>query len=343
MQRYSFLSFLSRKLVNLRMLKIVYLDAATFGGFSLEPIASLGELVCYPTTTAEQAMERVSDADVLIVNKVRVTEALLDAAPRLKLVCEAATGVNNIDLDACARRGIPVRNVVGYSTDSVAQLTFTQILRMLCNVQRYDSYVKSGAYFEGGIFTDVSDPFVEIAGKTIGIIGMGAIGQAVARIAVAFGMKVMYYSTSGTGHCALYPCVSLEELLRSSDVVSVHCPLTPATDALIGEAELAMMKPTAVIVNMARGGIVAEKALADALDAGIITAAAIDVYCTEPVPSDHPYMTMAHPERMFLTPHVGWASREAIVRLIGKVAENISDMFPAGGSLHETKDLGAAQ
>ena len=309
------------------MLKIVYLDAATFGDFSLEPIAALGELVCYPTTTAQEALERVGDADVLIVNKVRVTEELLAAAPKLRLVCEAATGVNNIDLEACAKRGIPVRNVAGYSTESVAQLTFTQILRMFCDATRYDAYVKSGDYTRSGIFTEVSDPYVEAAGKTIGIIGMGAIGQAVARIAEAFGMKVIYYSTSGTGHCTLYPCVSLEELLKSSDVVSVHCPLTPATDGLIGAAQLAMMKPSAFIVNMARGGIVAEKALADALDAGVIAAAAVDVYTCEPLPAGHPYMTMAHPERMFFTPHVGWASREAIIRLIAKVAENISATF----------------
>lgn len=309
------------------MLKIVYLDAATFGDFSLEPIAALGELVCYPTTTAEEALERVGDADVLIVNKVRVTEELLTAAPGLKLVCEAATGVNNIDLEACARRGIPVRNVAGYSTDSVAQLTFTQILRMFCDASRYDSYVKSGDYTRSGIFTEVSDPYVELAGKTLGIVGMGAIGQAVARIGSAFGMNVVYYSTSGTGHCTLYPSVGLEELLRISDVVSLHCPLTPATDGLIGEKQLAMMKPSAVIVNMARGGIVAEKPLADALDAGIIASAAVDVYTREPLPADHPYMTMAHPERIHLTPHVGWASREAIVRLIGLVAENIKKPF----------------
>ena len=324
-------------------MNITALDALQVNDIDWSGLMQLGTVTKYDATAPELVVERSKDADILIVNKVRLTEAVFESLPKLKYVGVLATGYDNVDLAAARKHGVAVTNVPGYSTDSVAQLTFTQILRMLCNVQRYDSYVKSGAYFEGGIFTDVSDPFVEIAGKTIGIIGMGAIGQAVARIAVAFGMKVMYYSTSGTGHCALYPCVSLEELLRSSDVVSVHCPLTPATDALIGEAELAMMKPTAVIVNMARGGIVAEKALADALDAGIITAAAIDVYCKEPVPSDHPYMTMAHPERIFLTPHVGWASREAIVRLIGKVAENISDMFPAGGSLHETKDLGAAQ
>lgn len=305
------------------MLKIVYLDAATFGDFSLEPIAELGELVCYPTTTAEEALERVGDADVLIVNKVRVTEELLAAAPKLKLICEAATGVNNIDLKAAAARNIPVRNVAGYSTDSVAQLTFTQILRLFCNAERYDRYVKSGNYARSGIFTEVSDPYIEIAGKTIGIIGMGAIGQAVAMIASAFRMNVIYYSTSGTAHCSDYPCVGLEELLRSSDVISIHCPMNERTKGLVGCAELAQMKPGAFIVNMARGGIIVEKNLAEALDNGVIAGAATDVYGQEPIPADHPYMTMQHPERILLTPHVAWASREALVRLISMVADNI--------------------
>lgn len=305
------------------MLKIVYLDSATFGDFSLAPIAELGELVCYPTTTAEEALQRVGDADVLIVNKVRVTPELLDAAPSLRLICEAATGVNNIDLDAAAARNIPVRNVAGYSTDSVAQLSFTQILRLFCNAQRYDSYVKSGDYSRSGIFTEVSDPYVELAGKTLGIIGMGTIGQAVARIATAFRMEVIYYSTSVTAHCTDYPCVSLDELLERSDAISVHCPLNEHTRGLVGAAQLAKMKPGAVIVNMARGGIIVEKDLAQALDAGVIAGAAVDVYEKEPVPADHPYLVMEHPERILLTPHVGWASREAIIRLIGMVADNI--------------------
>lgn len=307
------------------MLKIVYLDAATFGDFSLEPIASLGELVCWQTTTAEEALERVTDADVLIVNKVRVTAELLDAAPRLKLICEAATGVNNIDLEAAAARNIPVRNVAGYSTDSVAQLSFTQILRLFCNAARYDNYVKSGAYSRSGIFTEVSDPYVELAGKTLGVIGMGTIGQAVARIATAFKMNVIYYSTSGTAHCTDYPCVSLGELLQRSDAVSIHCPLNERTEGLVGAEELGQMKPGAVIVNMARGGIIVEKDLAEALDNGTIAGAAVDVYGKEPIPEDHPYLQMSHPERILLTPHVGWASREAIIRLIGLVADNIKN------------------
>lgn len=308
-------------------MKIVYLDSATFGDFPLDPIAELGELVCYPTTTAEEALQRVSDAEVLIVNKVRVTSELLDAAPKLKLICEAATGVNNIDLEAAAARGIPVRNVAGYSTASVAQLAFTQVLRLFCDADRYDRWVKSGDYTRSGIFTEVSDPFVELAGKTMGIIGMGTIGQAVARIAEAFGMKVIYYSTSGTSHCKDYPSVSLDELLAQSDAVSVHCPLNERTKGLISISELSRMKPSAVIVNMARGGIIVEKDLAEAIDRGIISGAAVDVYECEPMKEGHPYLGISKPERLLLTPHVGWASREAIIRLIGMVADNIKSVF----------------
>ena len=174
-------------------MKIVFLDASTLGGTSLAPIASLGELVTYPTSTAAEALLRVRDAEVLIINKVKVTDELLAAAPQLRLVCEAATGVNNIDLEAAARRGIPVRNVAGYSTDAVVQLTFTQILGLVTGPERFDRFVKDGSYTTHPIFTEVSQPFSELAGKTLGIIGMGTIGSRVARVAEAFGMKVIYY------------------------------------------------------------------------------------------------------------------------------------------------------
>ena len=186
-------------------MKIVYLDAATVGDVSFASIAALGELVCWPESTAEEALERVKDCNVLIVNKVLVTRELLDAAPVLRLVCEAATGVNNIDLEACRERNIPVRNVAGYSTDSVVQATFMHILSLLGNAPYYDNTVKNGTYSAGTLFTDVSRSFYEIRGKRIGIVGMGAIGTGVARVAEAFGMEVVYYSTSGTGHCRASP------------------------------------------------------------------------------------------------------------------------------------------
>ena len=306
---------------------IVFLDASTLGETSLAPIAGLGELVTYPTSTPNEALVRVQEAEVLIVNKVKVTEELLAAAPKLRLVCEAATGVNNIDLEAAARRGIPVRNVAGYSTDAVVQLSFTQILSLVTGPERYDRFVKDGSYSAHPIFTEVSQPFSELAGKTIGIIGMGTIGSRVARVAEAFGMRVIYFSTSGTSHCKDYPSVPLDELLRRSDVVSIHAPLNERTSGLIGARELALMKPTALLVNMARGGIVDEQALADAISAGMIAGAAFDVFTSEPLPADHPLLHTTKPERLRLTPHVAWASSEALDRLVLGIARNIRESF----------------
>ena len=308
-------------------MKIVFLDAGTMGTSSLAPIESQGELVAWPNSTPEESVARVSDCDVLIVNKIKVNDRLLDAAPRLRLVCEAGTGINNIDVDACERRGVLVRNVAGYSTDSVVQETFMHILNLLGNGAYFDEVVKSGAYSRSGLFTDYSRPFIEMAGKTLGIIGLGAIGAKVAKIGVAFGMKVIYYSTSGTSHNTEYPSVPLERLMRESDVISVHAPYNERTAGLVGEKELRMMKPKSIIVNMGRGGIVVEEALAKVIDEGVIGGAGLDVYSTEPIPADHPLLRTRHPERLSLTPHVAWASIEARERLIQSIADNIAKGF----------------
>lgn len=305
-------------------MKIVFLDAATVGDTSLAPIARLGELVCYTRSTPAEARERVGDCAVLIVNKVRVDSDLLDAAPALKLVCEAATGVNNIDVEACEKRGIPVRNVAGYSTDSVVQETFMHMLSLLGKAPYFDGAVKSGAYSRSGLFTDVSHPFIEITGKTLGIIGMGTIGQKVASVAAAFGMRVIYFSTSGTGHCKDYPCVDLDTLLAESDVVSIHAPLNARTQGLLKMEELRKMKPSAFMINMGRGGIVDEADLAAAVDEGVIAGAALDVFTVEPLPSDHPFLQVKHPERFRFTPHTAWASVEARERLVAIIADNIA-------------------
>jgi len=304
-------------------MKIVFLDAATMGDVSFGPISRLGEFVCYDRSTPEEALERVKDCDVLIINKVLVTAELIDAAPCLKLICESATGVNNIDLEYAASKGIPVRNAVGYSTTSVAQSTFMQILSLFGEGPRYDECVKSGRYSAMDIFTDPSVSWNELEGKTIGIIGMGNIGSRVARIAEAFGMNVCYYSTSGTGHCKEYPCLSLDELLAASDVVSIHAPLNERTNGLLGAEQIAMMKPSAILVNMGRGGIVDEKALADAIDQGVIAGAALDVFVKEPVPADNPLLHVRHPERLRLAPHAAWASVQARERLVAQIASNI--------------------
>lgn len=305
-------------------MKMVFLDAATMGDVSFAPLERLGSLLCYDSSTPEEALERVSDCDVLIVNKVRVTPELIDAAHDLKLICETATGVNNIDIEYAAKKGIPVRNVAGYSTPTVAQATFMHILSLVGSAPYFDDAVKSGRYSASGMFTDVSVNWWELAGKTIGIIGMGNIGRKVAQIAEAFGMKVCYFSTSGTSHCKDYPSLPLEQLLAQADIVSVHAPLNERTDALIGEKELAMMKSSAYIVNMGRGGIVVEEALVKAVDEGVIAGAALDVYSVEPLPEDSCYLKARHPERFRFAPHVAWASEEARARLLGMVAENIA-------------------
>ena len=304
-------------------MKIVYLDSATVGETPMDGIAELGELVCWPESTPEEALERVRDCNVLIVNKLLVTRALLDAAPELRLVCEAATGVNNIDLEACRERNIPVRNVAGYSTDSVVQTTFMHILSLMGNAPYFDNTVKDGTYSKGTLFTDVSRPYIEMKGKRIGIVGMGAIGTGVARVAEAFGMEVVYYSTSGTGHCKEWPSISLGELMRTSDVISIHAPYNERTAGLIGAAELAMMKPSAIIVNMGRGGIVDEAALAEVIDNDLIGGAALDVFTKEPLPGDSPLLRTRHPEKLRFTPHTAWASTEALTRLVNCIADNI--------------------
>lgn len=305
-------------------MKIVFLDAATMGDVSFEPFERLGEFIRYENSDPQQAIERVKEAEVLLINKIMVDKTLIDSAPDLKLICIAATGVNNIDVGYAASKGIPVRNVAGYSTDSVVQLTFMHILSLVCGASYFDRSVKSGSYSRSGMFTDPDWNWWELSGKTIGIIGMGNIGSKVASVATAFGMNVCYYSTSGTGHCKDYPCMSLHDLLRVSDIVSIHAPLNEKTMNMIGKDELSVMKSSAYLVNMGRGAIVDEAALAEAVDSGVIAGAGVDVFVKEPIPENHPYLTMRHPERMQLSPHVAWASIEARQRLIAMMADNIA-------------------
>ena len=262
-------------------MKIVFLDAATMGDASMDEIATLGEFVCYPSSTAEEARARAADADVVLLNKVIVDQAFLDACPKLKLVCEAGTGINNINVKLCDARGVIVRNVAGYSTESVAQTAWMHILALAGRAFHYNAYAKDGRYSAGSIHVDADHPFTELCGKTLGIVGMGAIGQKVAAIGTAFGMKVIYYSTSGTGHCKDYPCVSLDELLTASDVISIHAPYNERTAGLIDYEGLCKMKPTAYLVNTGRGGIAVEADLVRAIDEERIAGIGIDVYQKE--------------------------------------------------------------
>ena len=308
-------------------MKIVFLDAISMGDASLEEIAAQGELTCYPSSTAEEARERVRTADVALLNKVIVDQAFLDAAPRLKLICEAGTGINNIDVKLCEARGVGVRNVAAYSTDSVAQTTWMHLLNLSGRAFHYQEFVRSGDYSRNPVHVDYAHPFTELSGKTLGIVGMGAIGRKVADIGRAFGMEVLYYSTSGTAHCKDYPCVDLETLLRRSDAVCIHAPYNERTAGLIGYAQFRQMKPTAYLVNTGRGGIAVEADLARALDEGLLAGAALDVYVKEPLPLDSPLMKLQHPERLLLSPHIAWYSTEARARLAHEMAENIRRFF----------------
>lgn len=302
-------------------MKIVFFDGDTLGDTSLDPIRACGELTVYPRTEQSLVPERIVDCEVAIVNKVEIRRREIDAAPKLKLICVAATGVNNVDLDYAREKGIPVRNVAGYSTESVVQVTWMHLLNLVGYGSYFDARVKRGDYAREGLFVDLSRSFREVAGKQIGIVGMGTIGQRVAAVAAAFGMRVVYYSTSGTSHCTLYPSVPLEELLRESDVVSIHAPLNGKTKDLISWDGLMQMKRTAVLLNMGRGGIVREADLARAVREGVIAGAAVDVFEQEPLPADHPYLAAG--DRMLLSPHIGWASVEARRLLVEKLAANI--------------------
>ena len=305
-------------------MKIVFLDAATMGDVSFSPISALGELECFQTSDREEALQRVKDAEVLIINKIKVDKELVDAAPKLRLICEAATGVNNIDLEYAASKGIPVRNAVGYSTDSVVQMTFMMILSLVGRCRYFDDFVKSGEYSRSGLFTDVSKMFFELRGKRLGIIGLGNIGGNVAKVGEAFGMNVSYFSTSGTSHSKDYPSVDLDTLMSSSDIISIHAPYNERTAGLVGAEQLRKMKSTAYIVNMGRGGIIDEAALAEAIDGGWIAGAGVDVFTAEPLPADNPLLNVRNRNRLILTPHIGWASIEARERLVAMIADNIA-------------------
>lgn len=305
-------------------MKIVFLDAISMGDASLEEIAALGELTCYPSSTPEEALERVKEADVAILNKVIVDRAFLDAAPKLRLICEAGTGINNIDVKLCEARGVAVRNVAAYSTDSVAQTAWMHILNLSGRAFHYQEFVRSGAYSLNPVHVDYAHPFTELSGKTLGIIGMGNIGRKVAQIGLAFGMHVIYYSTSGTAHCKDYPAVGLQDLLQKADVITIHAPYNERTAGLIGYDELRQMKPTAILVNTGRGGIAVEEDLAKALEEGIIAGAALDVYVKEPLPKSSPLLKAMDTGRLILSPHIAWYSREARARLAHEMARNIA-------------------
>lgn len=305
-------------------MKIVVLEADAMGsGVNFDSLKQYGEVIIYGKTQTEEIVERIKDADVIIPNKSVLNEENLKEAKNLKLICEAATGYNNIDIRYCRKRKIPVTNVVGYSTPIVTQHTFALLLYVYEKLHTYNEYVKNGEYSESGVFTKVEPLFYELSGKKWGIIGMGNIGREVAKIATAFGCEVIYYSATGNTYDVPYKKVELDELLSSSDVVSIHCPLNQYTHHLLTYEKFRKMKKTAVLINVARGPVIVDADLAKALNDNLIMAAGLDVFEVEPIPKDNPLRNIKDNTKLIMTPHIGWGSLEARSRLIEDIAKSI--------------------
>lgn len=306
-------------------MKIVALERNSAGtDISMECFKDFGEVIYYPNTvTKEEVKERIIDADIVIANKSPLNEETLKDAKNLKLICELATGYDNCDLAYCKSRGIKVANVVDYSTGMVAQHTMTLALILSQKLPHYDNYVKSGAYSAQDRFSNFDIPFYELEGKTWGIIGMGNIGKRVAKLATAFGCKVIFHSVTGKSSCTDYPQVDKATLLSESDFVSLHCPLSDLTRDFIDREALKMMKKTAILINVARGRVVNNTDLYEALVAGEIQAAGLDVVEVEPLELTNPLSKLKDSNQLIITPHLAWASVEARTRCVEGVYKNI--------------------
>ena len=309
------------------MKKIVVLDSKTLGNVNFDKLQEFGEVVLYEKTKAEEVEERVKDASIILTNKVVLNKDNLKNAEKLEIICETATGFNNIDTEYAKSKNIAVTNVAGYSTPTVAQHTFATLLHLYDKIGYYDEFVKSGEYSKSGMFTNLDKPFNDIEGKKWGIVGLGNIGKKVAKIAEAFGAEVMYYSTSGKNNNSNYKRVELDELLSESDIISIHSPLNSNTQGLFNYDNLKKMKKSSVLINMGRGPIVVEKDLAKALDENIIAGAGLDVFSVEPMPEDSPLLKIKNKEKIVMTPHIAWASIEARERLFNDLIENIKAFY----------------
>ena len=304
------------------MKKIVFLDEYSIAGRDLQKITSQGEYKSYSFTRKEEVVERLRDADIAITNKVVIDGKAMRQLPNLKLICIAATGMNNVDLVTAKELGIEVKNAVGYSTTSVAETTLASALALARNVVYFDEYFHDGRYAKAERAFCYDRLTFEIRGKRWGIIGMGNIGREVARLATAFGCEVRYFSTSGVRREEEYQAMELAELLEWCDILSVHSPLNERTRGLIGREELQKMKTSALVINVARGGIIDEVALAEALDNGWVAAAALDVFSVEPL-RESPLYNIKDRYRLLASPHNAWSAAEAIDRLIECIARNI--------------------
>ena len=311
-------------------MKLVVLEKLSLGlDVDISCYEEFGEVAYFDTTKPEEIAERVADADIIIANKAPLNEATIGGASNLKLICETATGYNNVDIEYCKAKGIRVTNAVGYSTPIVAQHTFAMALYLLEKLPVYDTYVKSGEYAKSPMFTCFEPYFTELEGKTWGIIGLGNIGRKVAEIAKVFGCRVIFYSASGKNETTDYERVDLDTLFAESDFLSLHCPLTERTQNIINADALSKMKKTAILLNVARGPVVDEQALYDALTTGQIAAAGLDVLVKEPISADNPLVRIQDSTKLLITPHMAWGSNEARIRCSQEVYQNIKS-FLAG-------------
>lgn len=305
-------------------MKIVELDRETLGyDIDTSVLKTIGSFEEHEAADLETTREYIKDADVIIFNKTKMNEELLKDAPNVKLLAITATGFDNIDLEYCKSRGIAAANVKAYSTPAVAQHTFAMALFILEKISYYDEYVKSGRYSSQSGFCNFDEKYNELSGKTWGIIGMGNIGRSVAKIAEAFGCKVIFYSASGNSTCTDYERVDLDTLLKESDVLSIHCPLSDRTRNLINRDTLKLMKKSAILINVARGPVVNDADLAEALNNGTIAGAGLDVLGVEPMEKDNPLGLIKDSRKLLITPHMAWASVESRQRCFDEVLLNI--------------------
>lgn len=307
-------------------MKIVLLDALTLGDCDLSVFAELGRFTQYDVTEPDQTLAHIADNEIIMTNKVIIDEGIMLANPQLKLICITATGTNNVDLVAAEKAGIMVKNVAGYSTESVAQATIAMLLQLTQHSRYYDQYTLTGQWITNPTFTHIDKGFSELKGKKWGIIGFGAIGQRVAEIASVFGCELCYFSTSGKNSQQAIEQVDLDILLSTCDFITIHAPLNENTANLIDKSAISKLKPGAIILNLGRGGIIDESAMAEALDQQDIYHGT-DVLDVEPMVENHPYLQIKNKERLVITPHTGWASKEARDCLIEKVVGNIKDSF----------------
>lgn len=305
--------------------QLVFLDRDTTdrGDVDFSGIESLGDLICYPISARTEVAGRIAGADIVLTNKTLIGAGEMDAAPKLKLIQVVATGVNNIDLNAAKERGLAVCNVSGYSTAAVAQHVFASLLNLVTNVHRFAAEPEKWA--QSPIFTRLDYPVTELAGKTLGIVGLGSIGQAVARIAAAFDMKVIAYGREGSSNEGPIPRLAHDAFFAAADAITLHCPLTPETRHFIDADTLARMKPGSVLINTGRGDLVNEAALVQALQSRAIRAAAVDVLTPEPPSADHPFLVAcaAGLDNLFITPHTAWSALEARQRLLDGIVANV--------------------